>query len=263
MGVLETMNLANIKADLAQLSAVSKSIVHITIGAKRAKKNLAGSNYYGGKFHDLLKEIAEPRTRLAKVLEFIGEDDELAEFSNLCDRIQSSLAVSKHKTEALREIELAWHTKYFHRIEHMSADPTPVTEQVLPMAVVTGIPVIERVVLQANGCYEHGWYDACSVMMRRVVETLIIEVYESEGRPQDIKDKNGEFRMLRDLVSIILGDSAFNLGRDVKRSLPLLKELGDRSAHKRRYNATQPDIEKVLSGFRVTVEELLHLAKLK
>lgn len=100
-------------------------------------------------------------------------------------------------------------------------------------------------------------------MIRRIVETLIIEVYEAAGRSQDIKDANGEFKMLRDLVTTILADSAFNLGRDVKKSLPLLKELGDRSAHKRRYNATQQDIENVLSGFRVTVEELLHLAKLK
>lgn len=28
---------------------------------------------------------------------------------------------------------------------------------------------------QINGAYENGWYDACAVMIRRFVETLLIE----------------------------------------------------------------------------------------
>ncbi len=46
------------------------------------------------------------------------------------------------------------------------------TQQVLPHSVVRGTRgYIERVVNQANGAYENGWYDACAVMLRRLVET--------------------------------------------------------------------------------------------
>ncbi|WP_208543899.1 hypothetical protein [Paenibacillus protaetiae] len=38
---------------------------------------------------------------------------------------------------------------------------------------------IEKVVNQINGTYEQGWYDACAVMIRRVIETLIIEAFSN------------------------------------------------------------------------------------
>jgi hypothetical protein len=41
-----------------------------------------------------------------------------------------------------------------------------------------------------------------------------------------------------------------------------MESLGDRAAHARRYIATKQDVDKVISGLRVVVEELLHLAGL-
>ena len=38
---------------------------------------------------------------------------------------------------------------------------------------------IERVVAQINGTYENGWYDVCAVMIRMLLETLIVEVFEN------------------------------------------------------------------------------------
>jgi hypothetical protein len=52
---------------------------------------------------------------------------------------------------------------------------------------------IERVVSQINGSYDHGFYDCCAVMCRRLVETLIIEVYESRARARDIKATDDNF----------------------------------------------------------------------
>jgi hypothetical protein len=59
----------------------------------------------------------------------------------------------------------------------------PSTEQILPHALVRGTRgYLERVCFQINGCYEQGWFDACAVMMRRLVETLIIEAFPG-GHP--------------------------------------------------------------------------------
>jgi len=123
---------------------------------------------------------------------------------------------------------------------------------------------IERVVYQINGAYENGWFDACAVMMRRLLETLIIECFEAHKIASKIKDpRTGDFYYLSDLVAKAVNESTWNLGRNTKRGLPRLKAIGDQSAHSRRYNAHREDIDKLLADFRTACQELIYLAKLK
>ena len=61
---------------------------------------------------------------------------------------------------------------------------------------------------------------------------------------------------------VLSKDGAIHLGRNAKRGLDGLKDLGDKSAHNRRFNARQPDIDHIRSDLRAAAEELLHLAKL-
>ena len=123
---------------------------------------------------------------------------------------------------------------------------------------------IERVVDQINGCYEKGWFDGCAVMMRRLLETLIIESFEAEKIADKIKDQGtGDFLYLADLISKLLQETAWNLGRNSKRALPNLKSVGDQSAHSRRYNAHREDVDKLIPDFRTVCQELLYISKLK
>ncbi len=122
---------------------------------------------------------------------------------------------------------------------------------------------IEKVCIQLNGCYQFGFMDAVSVLLRRLVETLIIEAYEKLGRDADIKDGSGNFFMLRDLIARACDSHPISLGRDAKESLKQIKELGDRSAHNRRYNANPSDLNKVQSGVRVVADELINIADLR
>jgi hypothetical protein len=139
------------------------------------------------------------------------------------------------------------------------------TQQVLPHSVVRGTRgYIERVVNQANGAYENGWYDACAVMLRRLVETLIIEAFEHHKIAAKIKHpKTGDFLYLGDLVDKSLAETSWNLTRNCKQAMPKLKDLGDKSAHSRRYNAHRGDLTPLLSEVRVVVQELVYLAGLK
>jgi hypothetical protein len=68
--------------------------------------------------------------------------------------------------------------------------------------------------------------------------------------------------MLNGLLGALSKDSTIHLGRNAKRGLDGLKELGDKSAHNRRFNARQPDIDAIRSDLRTAAEELLHLANL-
>ena len=140
----------------------------------------------------------------------------------------------------------------------------PNSDFLLPFSLVRGSRgYIEQVCNQINGCYERGYYDGCAVMCRRMLETLIIESFEKHGLASKIKDGGGEFLYLADLIDRTLHETSWNLTRNAKRALPRLKDLGDKSAHSRRYNAHRADLDKVSDDLRFVVQELVYLAGLK
>lgn len=138
------------------------------------------------------------------------------------------------------------------------------TQLIVPRSVVRSTRgYIEKVVNQANGCYENGWYDACAVMIRRLIETLIIETFEKHQLANKIKGPTGDFLYLRDLINRSLAEPAWNLSRNCKQALPKLKDIGDKSAHSRRYLAQRGDLDPLLSDIRVVIQEFVFLAGLK
>lgn len=141
----------------------------------------------------------------------------------------------------------------------------PANEFILPFSMVRGTRgYVERVVNQINGCYEQGWFDGCAVMMRRLMETLIIECFEKHKIDGNAKNPvTGDFLYLGDLVDKMIQEKTWNLGRNTKKALPKLKNIGDKSAHGRRYNAHREDIDNVSGDFRDVCQELLYLAGLK
>lgn len=138
------------------------------------------------------------------------------------------------------------------------------TQVVIPMSIVRGTRgYIERVANQVNGAYENGWYDACAVMIRRLLETLIIEAFEHHKVAANIKNQAGDFFHLRDLIDKTLKEPTWNLSRNCKSAMPRLKEIGDKSAHSRRYIAHRNDIAPLCNDIRLVVQELVYLAGLK
>lgn len=138
------------------------------------------------------------------------------------------------------------------------------TQLVVPMSILRGTRgYLEKVGNQINGCYEQGWYDGCAVMIRRLIETLIIESFEKHGLEVKIKNGQGDFLYLRDLISACLAETAWNLSRNCKQALPRLKDVGDKSAHSRRYIAQRGDLDPLLLDIRLVVQEFVYLAGLK
>lgn len=124
-------------------------------------------------------------------------------------------------------------------------------------------PYIERVCVQVNACFALGYFDAASVMLRRLTETLIIEGYEGEKREHEIKGADGNYFMLGELVIRAASTGGLRLGRDAKTTLTRIKQQGDRSAHNRRFTAVRADLTEIQSGVRVLVQELIAIAGLK
>lgn len=118
----------------------------------------------------------------------------------------------------------------------------------------------KRVVKQINGSYYYSMYDCCSVMCRRLIETLIIESYENHRIESKIKYGDGNFFPLSKLIDTIVEDDDLHIGRSTQSGLKDFKKLGDLSAHNRRFNARKDDLDLVQSGIRVASEELLNIA---
>lgn len=140
----------------------------------------------------------------------------------------------------------------------------PRSEMVIPNSYVRGTRgYIQTVVYQINGTYEHACYDACAVIIRRLIETLIIEAFEKCQIADKIKTPNGDYPFLSILINYALNEESWHLTRNTKQALSKLKNIGDLSAHSRFYNAHRPDIDRIIDDLRVSVQELLHFAGLR
>ncbi len=138
------------------------------------------------------------------------------------------------------------------------------TDSVLPGSLFVGTrKYIERVVEQVNKAYDAELWDCSTVMCRRLLETLIIETYETLGRATEIKGIDGQFMMLNGLITFLEKETAFSLGRNAMKGLKDFKQLGDLSAHNRRFNACRNDIDRIRDGLRIASEELLHISSLR
>ncbi len=125
---------------------------------------------------------------------------------------------------------------------------------------------VESVCKQLNGCFSHAYYDGALVMLRRLLETLIIEAYEHLGRKSEIEIGGGNYHMLAGLVERATGKNThpgLNIGRNTKNALEAVKAFGDRSAHDRRFNACAADLTKIQIDVRSAVQDLIQIASLK
>jgi hypothetical protein len=138
------------------------------------------------------------------------------------------------------------------------------SDSLIPTSLVRGTRrYIETIVNEINGCYERGWYNACAVMIRRLVETLIIEAYEHHSIADHITSQAGDFESLEVLIREVQKETAWNLARDAKRGLPRLKKLGDLAAHNRRYLCQRQYLVDIRDDLRVVSQELISLSGLR
>jgi len=149
---------------------------------------------------------------------------------------------------------------YLHLVDYR---PIIQSSSVVEIGLYKGSRVyIEKVVAQLNASYDGALYDCCAVMCRRLLETLIIEVYESRGEADKLKNSDGQFHMFSGLKAVIENDQHITLSRNTLQGLNDFKKLGDLSAHSRRFNARKNDIDRIIAGIRVAGEEFLHLSGL-
>ena len=119
---------------------------------------------------------------------------------------------------------------------------------------------VQELVRQINGAHQFEFFDCCAVMMRRLAEVLIIEAYLDKGHDDQIRDGDGNLKMMNGLISALKSGQAFKLSRNAPKYLEDLKTLGDTAARSRNYITKQKDIEDFAQKFRILIDELKSLA---
>lgn len=136
----------------------------------------------------------------------------------------------------------------------------PLSDAIIPTEWITGSrPYLEKLVQEINACYDYGFYDACAVLSRRLMESLLIEIYIHQKRHQDIQ-QSGTFIQLSLLVSHFLNDAAIPKSRTLRSTAPRIKDLGDTAAHDRTYITRQSDIDTLRREYTIMISELLNLS---
>ncbi len=139
-----------------------------------------------------------------------------------------------------------------------------VTEELLSMDILDTAPYyIKLTAKQMNQCFECCLYDAVLVMMRKLIETLIIECFERYGIDGNIKDNNGQFFFLSDLIPRFVAADKWNVSRNLEVYIKKVKKYGDLSAHNRRFLAKKSDMNDFKFELRQVVQEIIMIIDYK
>jgi hypothetical protein len=134
------------------------------------------------------------------------------------------------------------------------------SDSIIPMEWIEGTrPYLEKLVQQINVCYDQGFYDACAVLCRRLMESLIIEIYVSQKRHSEIQHL-GIFMQLDGLISHLLNDASIPKSRALRTTPVEVKDVGDAAAHDRTYITRKTDIDGFRHRYGQMISELLHLS---
>ena len=99
---------------------------------------------------------------------------------------------------------------------------------------------LEKLCHQINGAYEYGFYDASAVLSRRLMESLIIDVYVHKGLHHEIKP-SGTFLMLDGLISHIRNHKTIVLSRGAPKSMEAIKQRRFRQPEYNGFRRSNPN----------------------
>jgi len=235
------------------LERIARDAVDCVKKARKHHISLAGDNFYANKLATLRADATNAFRSLSAVSP--GDSSAIAE---LVEVVFAATTDKKQRATALHELvynlRTTWRSTVIPRED----------EGLFPLSLLsqTGRGYLSTVGRQMNGCYTSGWYDAAATMMRKLLEISIIEAFEAKNIAVKIKNKNGDYLQLTELISKALAETSWALSRNARKILPRLRDLGHRSAHGRYFTAQKGDIEPLKAECRVVIEEFLHHAGL-
>lgn len=242
-----------------QLGAFLVEAEAVVRKAKRFKKSVKGDNSYAEQFHNaqtqamrIFREmqtqvVPTADTALARTISDV--EKELIYFFD--PRFPDA-----DRRELRREIDMLVKSE----IEPAYKSSKSASSEFIPAEIANGTRgYVIRVTNQINGCFQADCFDACGVMIRRLLETLIIEVFEEKGLESEIKDSGGNYFMFTDFVSKLISTPQTPVGRTTRKELPTIAIVLNNCAHNRTFNISKPQLVQYQAAIVIAVQELISL----
>lgn len=184
--------------------------------------------------------------------------------SRLARQLAINRDVIRAKGGAFR-IRLASKARLTERYAELAAIKTAprIDPQVISPAEFEGArPYMRSLVEQINGTFQFAFYDACAVLCRRLMETLLIEAFEQNEQASAIRTADG-YMQLGDLIRLAASGRYIKLARGTHAAMQAIKKVGDTAAHHRTYITKELDLDDQFRlKLRLVLSDLIHIAKL-
>lgn len=114
-------------------------------------------------------------------------------------------------------------------------------------------------VVQINGCYDYQFYDGSAVLCRRLVESLIVELFRAKNIDSKIKTDSGDYMMLDGLIKALKNSPDIRISKSGRPALEPIQKIGNTAAHSFHHITTKQDADDMARNARPLVSELLGL----
>lgn len=104
---------------------------------------------------------------------------------------------------------------------------------------------VETCLREANLCFEHECFVACSIMLRKALEVAVNKKFQQIGKGDELYDKEGNEQSLSKKL-VKLGGFVPNVRRDVE-DMKIVKWFGDKGAHDPTMSVTPEDLQTIVA----------------
>lgn len=185
-------------------------------------------------------------------------------------RLSGNLKASRDTVRGSKQGLFRLHHSYLKKMDELYPQLSQKSQEVVdhgtilpPILYEKTRGFIESLAKQINRCYEENIFDGCAVLMRRLEEVLLIMSYQHLNVDGEIKDSQGNYVLLEAIVSNAKSNTTLNLGRNSKKTIEKIREMGNYSAHQIHYQCRREWIQEKIEEYRALVTELLSRAGLR
>lgn len=206
-----------------------------------------------------LQQVCEKNSFTAKQIGDCFCQLSIPPYSNIYSYLRKNVGKKgKYIKQKNSEYILNRNTKEFIASEVLGVIEQPLSNELIDIGIFDETPYyIISIAKEMIRSYDCGHYNATLVLMRKLIETLIIECFERYGIDDQIKDANETFYYLSDLIPKFASSQKWNSSRNIDDSIKKVKKYGDLSAHNRRFLAKKSDIDNFKFELRQSVQEII------
>jgi hypothetical protein len=246
------------------LTAAATALAKLLRSAIRNRSSIASHRYYAPKVRSSLAALRKSFLRLQREYpkeRFPGVAFHLATIEPSVRRIVEMFpAEPREMVRLLDDISFKLQSDLAAELEAPEATPlspsAPPPPPFLPNDLIEDRHgVLRKILWEINRSYDTACYNSCAAMVRRLVESLIVEAFEHHGIADKIKN-DAAYLPFNALIGKAGAEAKLRLTQNTKRLLPDLKFLGDMGAHNRMALVRKDDLDRLHNGIRAGIEEL-------